>query len=224
MAQSFCAPEYGFSPMQEFTLSSGRVESGEIPFICDCSVISRGSGDTQLCLNLHFGELYWLSAYKCLHIYMSFCRHIRDVKSNNIKKRSRGVMFFWRKRKVWCARLLLLCAQLWCSAMCKRTKHGRVLSMAHQGNRNIAWFKEEYCVSTHLVWGTAKSEAFQFQLWKCWVYKDLLSLSSDAQVQQATGNARDARERNNTKLLWAGSIQILEVRFCSKARVHFISE
>lgn len=44
--------------MQEFTLSQGGVESGEISFIHDYSVLSHGLGDTQLCLNLSFGKLY----------------------------------------------------------------------------------------------------------------------------------------------------------------------
>lgn len=58
--------------MQEVTPSQGGVESGEIPSICGYSVISHGLGDTLLGLNLQSGELYWLSAYKCLYIYMSF--------------------------------------------------------------------------------------------------------------------------------------------------------
>lgn len=124
------------------------------------------------------------------------------MRSQIIKKRSRGVLF-WRKRKVWCAKLLLLCAQMCCV---KRRKHCRVLSMAQQGSKGIAWFKEEYCVSTHLVWGVVKSEALQFLLWKPWICKDLLSLCSDAQVLQATCNARDTSERESTKFVSPGWI------------------
>lgn len=82
----------------------------------------------------------------------------------------------------WRARLFTLRAQVRCCLIYKRRNHWRVLSMADQGSRSIAWFKEEYCFSIYLIWGIVKSEAFQYWLWKPLICRDLLSLLSDAQV------------------------------------------
>lgn len=60
--------------MQGFTLSQGGVESGEISFTHDYSMISHGLGDTQLCLNLHFGILaFCLYVTLHLHVFLQAC-------------------------------------------------------------------------------------------------------------------------------------------------------
>lgn len=106
--------------MQEVTPSQGEVESGEIPSICGYSVISHASGDTPLCLNLQSGELYWLSAYKCLYIYMSLhvfpclsagARHVRDVKSNK-KEKQRCHLLLEKEEGLMCQTPAALCTDV----------------------------------------------------------------------------------------------------------------
>lgn len=106
--------------MQEVTLSQGGAESGEIPSICGHSVISHALGDTLLCLNLQSGELYWLSAYKCLYIYMSLhvfpclsagARHVRDVKSNK-KEKQRCHLLLEKEEGLMCQTPAALCTDV----------------------------------------------------------------------------------------------------------------
>lgn len=143
--------------MQEVTPSQGEVESGEIPSICGYSVISHASGDTPLCLNLQSGELYWLSAYKCLYIYMSLhvfpclsagARHVRDVKSNK-KEKQKCRLLLEKEEGLMCQTPAALCTDV---VLCP-VQDKKVLEGSGHGTHGI----KRYCTICCLCIVTLRS-------------------------------------------------------------------